>query len=453
MSLEEIVEKARKLVHIPKEEYENTNRIINEVIEKLEKTKESLGINAIIELHGSFAHDTWLKEDKDIDIFIFSKEGKEKAIENGLKIAKETFPNHIERYAEHPFITVVYKGYQFDIVPAVLINEGEKIQTAVDRTRLHTNYLKKVLNEELKTEIRIFKKFVKTLDIYGAEIKVGGFSGYLCELLIIHYGTFINLVKNAINWIPYKTVIGDWKLEPSELVVVDPVDKKRNVAAAFRKMGIFKLGCSMFLKKPSIDFFLGRKYSYDLNPAIKAFKERGSKAFAILFDYPKIAPDIFWGEIERARRSLINFLLNNEFNVIDSMSYSDENSFASIIIELSHDSLPNLRNLIGPPLKEINNLRKFLEVHENDVIYIKNNRIYAYTPRKIKNIEEAIKIWLKSESLPKDLAKFILNSKLIEIDENVEGELRKAISDLAFKNLWWLRKELIKKYEINVEKS
>jgi hypothetical protein len=31
--------------------------------------------------------------------------------------------------------------------------------------------------------------------------------------------------------------------------------------------------------------------------------------------------------------------------------------------------------------------------------------------------------------------------------------LRKAISDLAFKNLWWLRKELIKKYEINVEKS
>ena len=28
------------------------------------------------------------------------------------------------------------------------------------------------------------------IGVYGAEIKVGGFSGYLCELLVMKYGGF-----------------------------------------------------------------------------------------------------------------------------------------------------------------------------------------------------------------------------------------------------------------------
>jgi len=451
MRIEEVIERAKNLVKIPKEEVETSNKIIQEVIDKLEKTKEKLGIEAIIELHGSFAHDTWLKEDKDIDIFIFSKEDKEKAIENGLKIAKETFPNYIERYAEHPFITVIYKQYEFDIVPAVYINEGEKIQTAVDRTRLHTNYLRKVLNDELKTEIRIFKKFVKTLDIYGAEIKIGGFSGYLCELLVIHYGSFLNLIKNALNWIPYKTIIGgEWKLEPQELIVVDPVDKKRNVAAAFRKMGIFKLGCNLFLKKPSINFFLGRKYSENIPSSIKALNDRGTKIFILQFDYPNIAPDVFWGEIERARRNLTNFLIFNEFNVVDSACYSDEKQIASILLEITQENLPDSKLLIGPPLHELNHVKKFLSSHENDIIFTKNYRIFSYTNRKIKNLKEAISIWLSNEKLPKDLVKVLKNSTLTELKDDINSGVKRAAVDLVFKNLWWLRDDLIKRYNLDV---
>jgi tRNA nucleotidyltransferase (CCA-adding enzyme) len=138
MNLNEVIEKALELVKVNEEEKVKANQAINEVLEKLEKTKKELGIDALIELHGSFAHDTFLSDDKDIDIFILSKAEKNEAINNGLKIAKTCFPNHIERYAEHPFITVSYKGYNFDIVPAVLIEEGEKIKTAADRTRLHT---------------------------------------------------------------------------------------------------------------------------------------------------------------------------------------------------------------------------------------------------------------------------------------------------------------------------
>ena len=41
---------------------------------------------------------------------------------------------------------------------------------------------------------------------HGSEFKVGGFAGYLCELLIIHYGTFLNVLKYAADeWKPWAT--------------------------------------------------------------------------------------------------------------------------------------------------------------------------------------------------------------------------------------------------------
>ncbi|MBS7613865.1 hypothetical protein KEJ48_06465, partial [Candidatus Bathyarchaeota archaeon] len=40
-------------------------------------------------------------------------------------------------------------------------------------------------------------KFAKGIGVYGADIKTGGFSGYLCELLIVSYGDFIKTVESA----------------------------------------------------------------------------------------------------------------------------------------------------------------------------------------------------------------------------------------------------------------
>jgi len=451
MSIKEIIEKAKELVKIEKEERERIFNIVQEVIDILNKKRKELNMDCLIEVQGSFAHDTWLKEDKDVDIFIFNKGEKEKVISESLNLAKLAFPKHIERYADHPFITVNYKGLNFDIVPAFLIEEGEKIQTPVDRTRLHTKYLKTVLNEELKTEIRIFKKFVKTLDLYGAEIKVGGLSGYLCELLIIHYGSFLELIKNAVKWKPYKTVIGgEWNKEPYPLVVIDPVDKNRNVAASFTKFNNFIVGCNLFLTNPSIKFFEGRKYSKDLK-AFQTFEERKTEVIVISFAYPKIPPDIFWGEVLRARRSFISFLKENDFEVLDSLVYSNENDKCAILLELKENELKNKKIHKGPPLIEHENLRRFIEKHKEDVIQVKEGRIYAFVDRKIKNINEAFIKWLNSYSIPKDLIEYLKNAKIYSGKEEKDDEIIKAIVDLALKDFWWLRDDLIKKYKIELQ--
>jgi tRNA nucleotidyltransferase (CCA-adding enzyme) len=44
------------------------------------------------------------------------------------------------------------------------------------------------------------------IGVYGAEIKVGGFSGYLCELLILHHNSFLDTVKAFARY-KHRTVI------------------------------------------------------------------------------------------------------------------------------------------------------------------------------------------------------------------------------------------------------
>jgi tRNA nucleotidyltransferase (CCA-adding enzyme) len=63
--------------------------------------------------------------------------------------------------------------------------------SATDRTPF-IHYVKKRLGKTLQDDVRLLKKFMQGIKVYGAEIKTGGFSGYLCELLILHYGSFAN---------------------------------------------------------------------------------------------------------------------------------------------------------------------------------------------------------------------------------------------------------------------
>ncbi len=108
------------------------------------------------------------------------------------------------------------EGFDVDFVPCYTIKNAEELKSAVDRTILHTEYVKKNLKPEQRNEVLLLKKFMESIHTYGAEFKVGGFSGYLCELLIINYGTFIEVLEAASEkWRP-KTVIdiekyGTWR--------------------------------------------------------------------------------------------------------------------------------------------------------------------------------------------------------------------------------------------------
>ena len=54
----------------------------------------------------------------------------------------------------------------------------------------------------LEGDVLLLKQFLKGVGVYGSELKVGGLSGYLSELLVIRYGSFPKVLRAAKSWRP-----------------------------------------------------------------------------------------------------------------------------------------------------------------------------------------------------------------------------------------------------------
>src|SRR5919197_1208748 len=224
---------------------------------------------------GSFAKGTWLKNDADIDIFVklhasinyreFEEFGKQIGLES-LRKYKPTI-----RYSSHPYVEAFIRGIRVNVVPCYDVEKG-KWQSAADRSPFHTQYIKDNLDEEKRKQVRLLKKFLKGIGLYGAEIATSGFSGYVTEVLILKFGSFKSVLERISNIkggsggekevISIETVDQDIvRTFNSHLIIIDPVDPRRNLGAAIstESIGSFVLAARAFLQRPSLDFFIGSK--------------------------------------------------------------------------------------------------------------------------------------------------------------------------------------------------
>ncbi|NPA22345.1 MAG: CCA tRNA nucleotidyltransferase [Candidatus Micrarchaeota archaeon] len=281
-----------------------------EALKIFEEVREKLGED--LKMYGSVAKGTNLKGDYDLDVFFETEMGKKEAFEYILEKAKKVFDKVVVRYAEHPYVRIFYKGIWIDIVPL-----SKKEKSAVDRTPYHYRYVVSHLTEEQKDEVRLLKRFLKALGLYGAEIRVGGFSGYATELLIIHYGTFENTIKHMANWKFYKTIIdieGNRSRDFQEpLVIVDPVDGNRNVAAAVELDTMAKaiLYARKYLESPSEEFFFEKEK--DPEPE-----------FGILFSHDVVEEQLF-GQLKRMARAWRKYLEDHKIFLKWVSVYGNEN--------------------------------------------------------------------------------------------------------------------------------
>lgn len=313
-----------------------------------------------VTLQGSLAKDTFLRNQSDIDIFLLFRYDKDITIEWFEHVLIPTIIscfNNIKyniSYAAHPYLVLYVDNVKVNIVPAFKIETLSNMISAVDRTPFHTEYVKTHLSPSQKDEVRLLKQFLKSWNLYGAEVAVQGFSGYVSELLIIAYKTFYDLLKNAINWVAYRTCIDIEHHYPSPrecikkfkdnvLVVVDPVDPKRNAAAALslKKFSLFKLLAKLFIENPSVKFFEEEpKESIDTK-SLEIYvdwrlKRYDSCIYIALFDILKIVPDIVWGQLNKIRSAIINIMASHG---IDKELYieawvDNEFSKAALAIEL-----------------------------------------------------------------------------------------------------------------------
>lgn len=361
------------------------------LVKNIKIAAEKAAIKAEVRVEGSVAKGTWLSGEPDIDIFMRMPPTmpRDAFKTTCLKIAREATSGYsqIERFAEHPYLEAFKDSTRINIVPCYRVRRGDWM-SATDRTPFHTDYVKQKLNDKLRCEIRLLKRFIKGIGAYGAEIRIGGFSGYLCELLILYYGSFIDAVRSVAEW-ETRTVIDyencykgreDEALEIFEepLIVVDPVDKGRNAASAVRKerLTAFIAASREFLRSPSMNFFFPKEVqALGLQQLIQKMKARGSTLIFVKFGRVTAVPDILWGQLYKTQRSLHKMLERNDFRVIRDSTWSDEQNLNMLIFEVEHRSLPPLRRHLGPPIDKTVECRRFLNKHLNSSTTISGPRL------------------------------------------------------------------------------
>jgi len=376
-SLEEIRAEVLKRVNPSESERKKVQDLAKMLTSEVEKEAKERKLEADVRVEGSVAKNTWLRDCPEIDVFIqVPKTVPREAFKTVcLEIAKKATEGYeqIERFAEHPYLEAIMNNVWVNIVPCYRVKQGKWI-SATDRTPFHTDYVKQYLDEKLGEETRLLKRFMKGIGVYGAEIKVGGFSGYLCELFVLHYGSFDEVLRAAGNW--KEPIIIDHKghyknrediktVFDEPIVMVDPVDKERNVAAAVRndRLDEFIAASREFMKSPNIDYFYpSETMALEKTELVDKIKERASAIIFIKFGGSAV-PDILWGQLYRSQKALRNLIINYDFKILVDSIWSDEKNLNVFVFELVSRFLPNMKHHLGPPLENRVGCESFLQKH------------------------------------------------------------------------------------------
>jgi len=337
-------------------ERERLRTAVDDLTARVRDALSELPVDARIVQVGSTARGTWLAADRDIDLFVcFPPDLARDELERyGLAVGRAALPDGREEYAEHPYVTGDVRGFDVDLVPCYDVDDATAIQSAVDRTPFHDAYLQERLDPDLKRDVRLFKAFLTGIGAYGSDLRTRGFSGYLSELLVLEHGGFEALLRAAADWQP------PVRLDPEAhgtatfddpLVVVDPTDPERNVAAVCAAENVARLQhhARAFLATPREDPFHPSDPA-PLDPdAVRAHLDRrGTTPVAVIFETPDLVDDQLYPQLRKSLDGIVGELDRRGFAPLRSATFADER--AVLLVELAVDELPAIERHEGPPV-------------------------------------------------------------------------------------------------------
>ena len=352
MSLEsKVLEKIKPTA----EEIESIDNAASALKKTVEDYVKEHGIDVEVRFVGSYAKGTYLS-DPDIDLFLlFPETVPQKELEIiGLSVGEALMKDGEKMYSEHPYTRGKYLGMDVDLVPSYAIKTTDRLRTAVDRTPFHTRYIADNLKDAQKDEVRLLKKFMKGIAVYGAEPNTRGFSGYLCELLVLHYGSFLKVLEGVSGWKEGTIITLDKKGPPimGPLVVYDPVDQKRNVASAVHldTMALFIVAAKSYLSSPSEKFFFPiDREPYSREKIQNLSDTNGSRIVSVIFDRPDSIEDNLYSQLWKTRYALTRKLNDFDYNVLRAVHEMYDKKL-EIVFELERDMVSKTYKHTGPPV-------------------------------------------------------------------------------------------------------
>ncbi|MDD5192662.1 MAG: nucleotidyltransferase domain-containing protein [Candidatus Nanoarchaeia archaeon] len=383
----------------------------NDFIKNLEKKLKSKNFRAEVFVGGSLSKGTLIKKNKyDVDVFVrFDKKYEDNEISNMLGKALNGKAKRI--HGSRDYYKIIVRGIILEVIPVLKIKRINEARNITDLSYFHVNYIKKKLkNNKLAEDILLAKTFCHAQNCYGAESYIHGFSGYSLELLICHYGSFLNFLKQVAINSKGKIVIDDKKFyknknevlrelneskTQSPIILIDPTFKERNALAGLSNetFGKFKEICTKFLKNPNEKFFIQKNTKEELSNKYG----KGLKIVEVRTD--KQPGDIAGSKSKKFFEFFVS-KLEREFMVkLKEFEYDDNKNTAYFyfVSDKKKDEI-----IKGPPVTNTNNLTRFKKVHKN--AFIKNHIAYA----KIKHdlsFKEFIKMFkTKEKSIIKEMS-------------------------------------------------
>jgi tRNA nucleotidyltransferase (CCA-adding enzyme) len=380
---ERVVAAARERVDPDPEERAALSRAGGHVLERTREAVAGLDVTADVVQVGSTARGTWVSGDHDLDVFVrFPTELPREDLERlGLQVGRAVLPDGREEYAEHPYVTGTVEGFDVDLVPCYDVDDATEIRSAVDRTPFHNRYLEERLDDDLAAEIRLAKGLLKGVGVYGSDLRTRGFSGYLTELLVVEYGGFREFLAAVSEWHP------PVRLDPEDhatrefddaLVVVDPTDSGRNVAAVVSETNVARTihHARELLAGPDLAAFVpGEPPALSPAEVREHVERRGTVPAAVRFTAPALVDDQLYPQLERSLSGVCDALDRRGFGPIratamagplagegnDNTTSGDGNGDrpAALFVECTTATLPRIERHEGPPVHVGEHARAF----------------------------------------------------------------------------------------------
>ncbi|QQG39851.1 MAG: CCA tRNA nucleotidyltransferase [Candidatus Aenigmatarchaeota archaeon] len=405
---------------------------------------------------GSIAKGTWMAGAKDIDLFLMFHERvpRDELERTGLDVAKQIVQDMGGRweiaYAEHPYLRAQIEGHKVDIVPAYDVKDASKIKSAVDRTPHHVRYIQSALDKNLLNEVRLLKKFCVGAGVYGSDLKTEGFSGYLCELLVVEYGTFEDVLRAVVQWRPGTIIdVEEHHAEASlkkkfphdPLVVIDPVDPNRNVAAvlSLENFLVFIRRAREFLQEPKFSaFFRLPVMAPSMEELQRHLDERQTRFVFIRFSTPDVLDDVLWPQLRKCTERVRTLLEENEFEVLRTGIWSSDVATV-LVIELLVDELPAIQKRRGPSAFDAASSKSFLDHYRGYNVFLEDGFWAVEFKRKNRNAMELLRAFLgegeselRAKGVPSYVAAALHEDVELATGEHVARLLRRFDSLRAF---------------------
>lgn len=398
---------------------------IKEFVQRINQSISKLNYDADVFIGGSFAKNTHLKQDFDCDIFVrFSLNYRNDQLSQLLeKVLKEFNPLRI--HGSRDYFSLDYKQVHFEIIPVYRIEKIEQAQNITDVSPIHVTWFKKY--QDLCDEVRLTKQFMKAQKVYGAESYIKGFSGHVVDILTVYYKSFLNLLKNARKWsfplfIDVENLFSNEnplfyfnqdKIS-NEIIIVDPIQKQRNAAAALskEKAKLFMKKAQEFLENPNKDYF---KVTFMNEQSIKEqFKSKN--ILLVIFKAEPIkgkSKDVTGTKAYTLYQKIHKELLNKEFKVKNTEFDWDGKNKIYFYFTFAPNLLSEFKLIQGPPNQDKfkENIKIFKKKYKD--IFVKDSIFYAKVRRDFRNPIEFLEKYLDLLRNNKDLKEHVNDIELL----------------------------------------